>query len=103
MYAFVWLPVPKRRSLFLLPMYATCSVRWAMPCCGWSSSALPEKTCRCASNRPGGDRLGRNAYDRPLGRTPDLTSGWKGSCRESSAVPAAGVSTPPPPAATTEA
>jgi hypothetical protein len=58
-YAFVWLPVPNSLSLFLLPMYAMCSVRWAMPCWGWSSSALPEETGRCASNLPGGDRLGR--------------------------------------------
>jgi len=42
--------------------------------------------------------LGRKTYDRPLGRTPDLTAGWKGSCCASSAAevspPAA--ATPPP-------
>lgn len=40
-------------------MYATCSVRCAIPCWGSSSSDDPENTWRWASKRPSGDLLGR--------------------------------------------
>ena len=50
-----------------------------MPCCGSSSSEDPLNTWRWASNRPGGDRLGRNTYEKPLESTPDCTFGWNGS------------------------